>query len=188
MPGASKSTITYMLVGAAIIFIAAFIGVRAGFALKSNKGMDFTPEGFSNQTSLKIGDLAPALPVVSLNGESGLMPDMIRRRKTLLAIVLPGCGPCRNLLDDWSERSFAENAVWLPAVMAVGTPEQAAAELPDDFRARFPVYFCDEQVLDSLCRVAVFPTLLGIGQDGRIRFIISGYVGRIDRRFFDKYL
>ncbi|SYZ72496.1 hypothetical protein TRIP_C20611 [Candidatus Zixiibacteriota bacterium] len=184
----SKRNLIYLSLGAIVIFVAVFAGVRAGLAVKHDENPIPVPESFSNQTSLKIGDYLPTLPIKGPKDDSSSLLSALRRHKTLLAIVLPGCGPCRNLLDEWSEPSFAESAAWHPVILAVGSPEQAAEELPDNLKNHYQIFYCDENDLNRLYRVAVYPTVLGIDQDGRIKFVISGYVGRIDRRFFDKYL
>jgi hypothetical protein len=188
MPLLTKSNILYLILAGIIIFFAVFLGTRFGLAVRGGDGSELTPETLSNQSSVKIGDVTPILNISRLKGVPASLSEVIAGRKTLIGFLTPGCGPCKDLLADWSSESVLASADWQTVIVAVGTPDEVADEFPETIKARFPIYFCDEGLLNQVCKINIFPTLMGIDQKGFVRFVASGYSRRISRSFFDKYL
>jgi hypothetical protein len=187
MPFLSKTNIIYFIIAGIAISLGVFSGVRIGRTIRMSNKSGLTPEKLSNQTSMKIGDAAPSLRLYSIQHQSYTLSEIVGGQKTLIGLLAPECDPCARLLEDWSSEASGHGADRQIVVIFVGTPEMAAGEMTDEVRKRFSVYYCDEAELGRL-HVSVFPTLLGIGRNGAIRFIISGYVSGIDGRFFDSYL
>ena len=117
-----------------------------------------------------------------------MLSEVITGHKTLVGFLTPGCGPCKNLLADWTSEQVSDGVGWQTVIVAIGTRDEVADELPETVKSRFPIYYCQEDLLNRVCNVNVFPTLMGIDQKGYIRFVASGYSRRISRSFFDKYL
>jgi thiol-disulfide isomerase/thioredoxin len=188
MPAITKSNILYLLLAGVIIFLAVFLGTRFGLAVKGGNGSDLTPETLSNQSSVKIGDATPSLNISTLKGEPASLSEAIAGHNTLVGFLTPGCGPCKNLITDWLAEPAPDNADWQTVIVAIGTPEEVAEEFPETIRNRYPIYYCQEDLLNRVCNVNLFPTLMGIDHKGLVRFVASGYSRRISRSFFDKYL
>jgi hypothetical protein len=184
----NRSNVFYLLLAGTVIFFGTFIGVRAGLAFKSSDGTELSPETLSNQTTMKIGREVPDLPLLSLDGSQSTLATITNGRRSLVGFLTLGCGACKDLLNDWSSLALSPEEGRQIVIVAVGTPEQAATELPQSVRDRYPIYCCEEVTLDAACGVSVFPTQAGIDQKGLIRFVASGYTKQIGRSFFDKYL
>ncbi|HKK20122.1 MAG TPA: hypothetical protein VJ983_01510 [candidate division Zixibacteria bacterium] len=187
MPVATKKSIGYLLLAGVVIFAAVFLGIHTANLLAWN-GSNLSPEDFSNQTSLKIGDSAPYLSIVALDGSSTTLEELSRKNPVIVAFVMPGCGPCGELLKDWSTSGFAEGTNWKPVVVVEGSADEARKSVPPAVLSRYSVFTCDEDALVDAANITVSPTLVGFGANGKIRFVSSGYTKQAGAKFFSKYL
>lgn len=185
----AREIVLYILLGGVVIFVAVFLGIHAGFALRGGGPGKLTPENLPNHSNLKIGDVMPTLEVSTADGVARPIGDVIRGRPAVIVVVLPGCDPCKNLLASWRDSNlFSDNQniqVIVLAVVAQG--EYQLGEL-EEFGTVFPCYFTDFLQMDKQCGISGFPSLIGVGGDNKIKFIASGYAQELDRKFFEKYL
>jgi hypothetical protein len=185
----AREIVLYILLGGVVIFVAVFLGIRTGFALRGGGPGKLTPENLPNRTNLKIGDVLPALEVKTADSVAHPIGDILRGKPTVIVVVLPGCDPCKNLLTTWRESKLfpAGQEIQMIVLAAVSPGEYQLGEL-EEFGTIFPCYFTDFLQMDKQCGISGFPSLIGVGGDNKIRFIASGYAQELDRKFFEKYL
>jgi hypothetical protein len=99
----AREIVLYILLGGVVIFMAIFLGIRTGFALRGSGPGKLTPENLPNRTNLKIGDVLPAFEVMTADSVARPIGDILKGRPTVIVVVLPGCDPCKNLLTTWRE-------------------------------------------------------------------------------------
>lgn len=187
MAFSTQRSVGFILLAGIVIFAGVFLGIRTASLFGSDHSQ-LTPADLSNQSSLKIGDSVPALPIVSLDGAKAILGELSRDQAAVIAFVMPGCGPCGNLMADWSASDFGKNSSWKPIIVAVGSQEQARNALPNIISGQFQVYTCNENDLDKNAGVTVYPTIVGLGIGGKVCFVASGYTRQIGADFLDKYV
>lgn len=184
-----KTGVVYVLLSGVVLFLAIFLGIRAGLAVQGGRGGDLTPKNLPNQTLLKVGEALPNMPVTSLDGRESTLRAIVQGKKTVIAVVMPGCGPCKKLLTQWQNSNLANGAGGRQVILlAAGSREKRDIGELAPFADKYPVYFCDVTTLDDVCGVSSFPSILGTGETGAIAFVASSFVYQLDDKFFDKYL
>jgi hypothetical protein len=184
-----KTGVFYVFLSGVVLFLAVFLGIRAGLAVQGGRTGDLTPKTLPNQTSMKTGELVPDLAIRSLDGRDLTLRDIAQGKKTLIAVVMPGCGPCKKLLAQWQNNKIADGDNGRQVVLlAAGSREKRDMGELTAFADKYPIYFCDVATLDDVCGISSFPSILGVGGDNVITFVASSYVYQLDSKFFDKYL
>ncbi len=184
-----KTGIVYLLLSGVVLFLAIFLGIRAGLAVQGGRTGDLTPKNLPNQTMLKLSEQLPDMAVTSLDGRNFTLCDIARGKKTLIAVVMPGCGPCKKLLTQWQNGNIANGDNGRQVVLlAAGSREKREMGELSEFADKYPVYFCDVSTLDDVCGISSFPSILGVGGDNAVAFVASSFVYQLDNKFFDKYL
>jgi len=185
-----KEGLMYILVGGVVLFFAVFLGIRAGFAIRGDGGpSELTPENLPNRSLLEVGGPFPQLQVKTADNEPIDMSAVIQNRPTVFAVVLPGCDPCKNLLQKWQTEDIVSDQSRVQIVLLAAVPPDELDLGPlTEYAADFPVYFIEFSELDSHCGISSFPSLMGVKADNTVGFVANAYVQRLDGEFFDKYL
>jgi hypothetical protein len=184
-----KTGVFYVLLSGVVLFLAVFLGIRAGLAVQGGRTGDLTPKTLPNQTSMKVSQPVPDLAIRSLDGRDLTLRDIAGGKKTLIAVVMPGCGPCKKLLTQWQDNKIVNGDDGRQVVLlAAGSREKRDMSELAAFADKYPVYFCDVATLDDVCGISSFPSILGIGGDNAVVFVASSFVYQLDNKFFDKYL
>ena len=184
-----KTVVCYVLLSGAVLFLAVFLGIRAGLAVQGNRPGELTPKTLPNQTMLKLDEPLPEMAITSLDGRDLTLRDITQRTKTLIAVVMPGCGPCKKLLMQWQNSGIADGANGRQVVLlAAGSRKKRDLSELAAFTDTYPVYFCDVTTLDDVCGISSFPSLVGVGSDDAVVFVASSFVYELEKKFFDKYL
>jgi hypothetical protein len=114
---------------------------------------------------------------------------VIQNRRTVFAVVLPGCDPCKNLLEQWKTSGITETEAGVQIIMLAAVPPDEMDLGPlSEYAAAFPVYFIEFPELDTHCGISSFPSIMGVTADNTVGFVANAYVQRLDREFFEKYL
>jgi hypothetical protein len=184
-----REGIMYILLGGVVLFVAIFLGIRTGFALRSSGPSEITPETLPNQSLLEMSTGIPSLQVRDSNGSLHTLSDITVGKKTVIGILLPGCGPCKKLLKIWERKEILHNPNGTQIILLVAGPQDNVdlGELTE-YVEDYPVYFCDMGHLDAEWGISSFPSVIGIGTGNLISFIANGYVNQLDNEFFLKYL
>jgi hypothetical protein len=172
-----------------VLFVAVALGIQVGFALKSDTPLTLTPDNLPNQSLLRPGDAIPDLPVLNLEGRAMTLSDATDGRRTLVAVVLPGCDPCKKLLGEWERRGLPEQADDFQIILLASSGDNSLELGPlSAFADRYPIYFTDHIPLKEICGISTFPSLMGLGGDHTVKFVANGLVYDLDAEFFKKYL
>lgn len=185
-----RNVIVYIFLGGVIMFVAIFLGIQAGFAIKGDGVGDLNPETLPNRSLLKPGDAIPPLPVYTLAGsQSMLLEDVIGGKRTVVGVVMPGCDPCKTLLGEWGDKGILNDLNDFQIILLASTPAENRDLGPlADFAERYPVYFCDHVALKEQFGISTFPSIMGFGDDNSVSFVANGYVHQLDVEFFEEYL
>ena len=183
-----KSGIFLVFLAATVLFMAVFFGIRAGFAGGVGKP-DISPDKIPNYSNLVIDKPLPSLTVQTESGEIIGTSDIIGNGRTVIAVVMPGCGACEALLTEWQTKDLTDGETDIRIVLLVGISDDepdpgALSEYVHDF----DYYFCNTGDLDDIWGVRSFPTVCGIGKDGNIRFAASVYSNFMDGEYFARHL
>jgi len=184
-----KTGILYILLGGIVVFAAVFLGIRAGFAIKSDRVAELTPETLFNRSILSIGDPVPFLPLKTVDGKQITLDEITYGRKTLVAVTMPGCDPCERLLTEWRRRNWPDPGADYDIIMIAATyPDRDDLGPLEEFTDNFPVYFCSLDSLEEYCGISTFPSVLGFDADNSVSFIANGRVYDLNEDFLENYL
>ena len=178
----------YVLLGGAIVFVAVIVGIQIGYAIRGNDAT-LASEPPPNNTTLQLGTVIPSLPIFTADGDETDLRLITRGNKTVVAVVLPGCEPCKQLLDQWLEAGITDGAGGIRIVLlsAMTKGDRDLGPLAD-YRNNFSVYFCNSEDLKRLYGLTITPSLIGIGPDNRLKFADDQHLRQYDAEFFDKHL
>jgi len=183
-----KTGVFYVLLSGVVMFLAIFLGIRTGLAVKGDQFGDLTPKTVGNQTSLKLGQTLPATAIRAADGRELTLREISGGKQTLIAVVMPGCGPCKKLLTGWQTKGIVGTDDRQVVLLAAVTPGNLDLGELSEFKDKYTVYFCDFVKLDDDCGVNSFPSLIGVGKDNTIKFVANSFIHQLDNKFFDKYL
>jgi peroxiredoxin len=112
----------------------------------------------------------PAVTVLTLDGKETNTRELLRAKDSLVIFIEIGCGACEDVMAVWKE--LADTVPPGFNVFAVAQDEPGyVADYAKQTGFPFPLY-CDEAgVFDSRYHVGVFPTMVGVPDDGRIAYI-----------------
>lgn len=185
-----KEGLFYILVGGVVVFLAVFLGIRAGFALRGDGIPDeLTPENLPNRSHLEVGDLFPEFQVKSIDGDSLNVREVLQNRPTVFVVVLPGCDPCKKLLSEWKSNGTGDGGgrVQIALLAAVPPGELDLGPLAE-YASDFPVYFIEFTELDAHCGITSYPSLVGVTGENTVGFVANAYVHQLDMVFFERFL
>jgi hypothetical protein len=184
-----KHVLVYILLGGAIMFLAIFLGIQAGFAIRGDQTAELTPESLPNRSLLKPGDPIPPLPVRDMAGNELILDEITESVSTIVGVVLPGCDPCKKLLSEWRNKGILNGQNDFQVVLLATSPSDSLELGPlAEFAEIYPVYFCKSEALKELIGISTFPTVMGLSNEGTVSFVANAYVHQLDIEFFDEYL
>ena len=184
-----RNGIVFILMGGVVLFAAIFFGIRTGLAVKGGEFSELTPNDLMNRTRLATGDDLPDLSIRNIDGSLTTLREACGDRPTVAAFVMPGCGPCGDLLSTWeaSQVYAPENGFSIILIVAVADDNIDLGEIAG-FDDRYRVYTCDHVQLDNQIGIGTFPTLIGISERAAISFVSNGFSNKLNGAFFSKYL
>lgn len=183
-----KSAILLVFLTTTVLFLAVFLGIRAGFAGGTGQP-DISPTSLPNYSNLIIDKALPSLMVRTVSGEELNSAEIIKDKKTVIAVVMPGCGACAALMKTWQPLDLTGGAADIRIVLLVGVSddEPDLGEL-SDYITKYDHYYCEMSDLETLWGVRSFPTVCGVGKDGNVRFTASTYSNFLDGDYFVEHL
>lgn len=179
------SIIFYISIAGVVIFAAVFFGIRAGLAVRASGALGITVENLTNSTQLVIGQKVPNIDVFTEHGRIQPLRSLCQGENTVIAFLMPGCGPCANLIDGWRNAELYQAANGYRVILVAATSDDVSdIEEIREIGADFPLYLCDFATLNASTGIETFPTIFGISGDTEIAFISSGYNRHIGNAFF----
>jgi thiol-disulfide isomerase/thioredoxin len=175
------------LLKALVLFVVIAGGVIAGIYAAVELGLtnreqsyDFDASDLVNRTQLKLGDRFPSLTVYDDRDSALDLRSMLRGQKTIIGFVSDGCEPCEYLAD-YLDSAGVDHSQDCRVILLTEEPEYFNTHR--DFNTFRPAH----EDLDKL-GIGSFPTVVGIGRDGTILFVLSGYSRAVIASLLDKYL
>ena len=159
------------------IFAGFFISVKSGLTERYSNRVP-SPSQLNNTTTLEVGEQFPSLEVYDLQDNPVDFSQLLEGRYSIVAFVSNGCTPCTRLI------TFLDT---LSAVKAGDFQIVLLARDAEPFRKTTPFQTLElkTETYEQL-NVDIFPTILGVGADGRIRFVSSGFTLSINDAFLEK--
>lgn len=183
--------ISTILLGGLVLFVAVFLGIQAGFALKGGGGStsEITPLNLLNDTPLDLGEVLPPMRVKDLSGNLTSTADIAKGQKTVFVLAMPDCNPCGNLMKIWERNGVVSDPDGVQIIFLVsGAIDDTYLGKLAEYTEVYPMYFCDIDELGKKWGIGSFPNAVGVGQDNSISFVASAMVKRLDNEFFARYL
>ncbi|MCP4567595.1 MAG: hypothetical protein GY841_08455 [FCB group bacterium] len=183
-----KSGMFLVLLAATVLFLAVFLGIRAGFAGGTGQP-DTSPASLPNYSNLVIDKGLPSLTVRTSSGEELNSAKIIGTQKTVIAVVMPGCGACASLMETWQtlDLTGGDRDIRIVLLVGVSGEESELGEL-SEYIKKYDHYFCDMGDLDQIWGVRSFPTVFGVSLDRNIRFVASVFGNFLDGEYFAEHL
>jgi len=162
------------LIKAVIYFVVIGGGVATGIVVATKLGvadklssMTYSVEDLDNNSLLKVESPFPLLEATGVDGDTVDLVPLLKGQRCVVAIVSAGCEPCHRFIR------FAERE-------GIGTNDDLRVILlaldPEPFKEETDLTVLKVS-MDQLNEhdIYSFPTLIGIGKDGRMKFVASGF-------------
>jgi hypothetical protein len=179
----------YIASGGVILFLAVFVGIQIGYALKSDsKKPSSSPETpISNRPT--VGDRVPFLKLFTADGGRTDLRTVVSGNKALIVFTMPGCHSCTDLLSGWQSNGIHETPGSARIIVVAATP-------PDDFNAgdlaefesSYTMYFCDDVDLYAGLDMYGVPAVMGASDDGRVSVFTDNHDAIRDKAFLERYM
>lgn len=168
-----------VFVGMSLVLGSAVLGGCGGGSGKAANSVNETAAQASPESSSAAPDSTerlrtrmqfPAVPVVALDGTKTDTGTLIRGKDSLVIFIQIGCEACEEVMGVW--KKIANTVPPGLNVIAVTADEpDYAGDFVKQTGFPFPLY-CDENgIFDKEYKVGVFPTMVGVPDDGRIAYI-----------------
>ncbi len=168
-----------MIVIAAGIFAGIFVSVKSG--LTGQRAKDMTEvKSLPNATALEIGIHFPYLEVTDSTGLKVSLAELFKEKKTILAFVSSASEPCREFVQMIENLECFRKGRCRVILLYNGEKYFSSKERI--------VRFGLEQSLLREMRINTFPTIVGVDQEGVIKFVSAGFLRQLNDDFIDKYL
>ncbi|MEE9443911.1 MAG: hypothetical protein V3V99_14700 [candidate division Zixibacteria bacterium] len=186
----TKTGIIYIVVGGLVAFLAVALAIPVGMAISGKAGIgEITPETLPNRTTLKIGQTAPALELKNLDGRPVSWADITGGRPTVVAVILPGCQPCEQILNWWEHNEYknGKNGINMVLLVSLSVGNIEFEEIMM-YEHLFPIYTTSFKDLGSVCGISSYPSMFALDGQGNIAFVANGLLRDLDYEFFEEYL
>lgn len=160
----SKKAIRFFIFSAIVIVLCLFTCIGAGVLTK------YSPDIYQyyiENSSLKVGDIAPDFELPTLDGEAVHL-SQYKGQPVLLSIGASWCPDCRveaPLLQDLHER---HSQLIVLMVDSKESPKVVQAFV-DEFSITFPILLDQDGSISNLYQIFAIPTELFIDSEGIIR-------------------
>lgn len=177
------------LISAVVIVGGVAGGIYTGLAM--NRSSDQDPAGFDNFTYLEVGESFPNYEVWSTAaGKSVRLSDLTNNGPLLIVFERPDCGACRDMTRFWNKSVMAKLDPQIRvAVIYDDSDQDAISKLPAKMQLS-NVYSCfmDRSAENKGDGITATPTVIGLGRQLEIRFIVSGFNRSVDAEFINDHL
>jgi peroxiredoxin len=160
----SKKLNLFLISGASIVGICLIACVGTALLVKNPSGMY---QKYLENSSLKVGDIAPDFELPSLDGES-IRLSQFKGRPVLLTFSASWCPECRREAPVLQDLHESRSALVVLLVDINESPE-IVKNFSDEFGFTFPVLLDEDGSVSSLYQIFAIPTGLFIDPDGVIR-------------------
>lgn len=170
-------TRTWLIVAAAALLVAGFLGVLAGnefMEWRHRRAMTKRIEQArtGEASYLRPGDALPDVPVVGLDGTQTGLAALSRDQDMIILFISTDCEPCTKAVESWNKEWSGSGP---PLVIGLCDNDVEYARVyANKTGFRFPL-FCDSaHVLSEQHALDVFPSVIGVRQGGIVAYIQHG--------------
>lgn len=179
-----------LLAGALILTLAIAGGILLGGRwLQASNAV--TPDRIQHRAYLSIGDVFPDYALHDpVNCSHIRASDLWRRAPLLLILVATDCPHCKAMMKRWPRMVIPELASDIQVVLIFDQRDWSGEDRTANGLTlpRMTAYVTDRETQVEEDGLAGTPTLIGIGKDGRIRFISPGDNPQVGSEFINKYI
>ncbi|NNF06550.1 MAG: redoxin family protein [Candidatus Eisenbacteria bacterium] len=123
-------------------------------------------------TELQAGRLFPNLQILDTEGTASNTDDLLEQNDSVILLLTTDCEPCHDSIFHWS-RSVASITDVQFLFLAVDEPG-LVYDYAQSLEFPVPLYCDDTQRLATEFGVNLYPTIVGVDQNKRIRFVRHG--------------
>jgi thiol-disulfide isomerase/thioredoxin len=136
--------------------------------------------------ALKVGDSFPDLAGFSLEGK---LPDALKGKVVIVDFWASWCGPCKEsfpAMNDLQKKYAAKGLV----IIAVNEDEEKSdmQDFLKDNAATFNIVRDARQKLVSVAGIQTMPSSFVLGDDGKVRFTLTGFHGATTRKEYEEQI
>ena len=183
-------SILRLFAGALFLMFAIAAGITLGGRWLGASN-ELTPERIQQRSYLEIGDTIPDYSLHDpISGEDIRVSDLWRRGPLLLILAGMDCPHCKGMMKRWPRMVIPELASDIQIVLLFGQNDWSGKDVTANglILPRMTAYVTDRETQVEEDGLAGTPTVVGIGEDGRIRFISPGDNPGVGSKFINKYI
>ncbi len=181
------SSVVRSLARCVVLFVIVVSGVWTGFFVSVKSGLTErlssslnASSTLPNSTTIRTGQIFPPnIPGVNMSEFEGL-DSLLSKKKTIVAFVSTGCNTCEMFLNFLSNSEAVRSGEYNVQLYSAD-PEQFTSKFP------FPCMHLRGETEVALA-LRVFPTIVGVDKNGRVRFVSVGFRRELDEQFLKKNL
>lgn len=184
-----RRAVIYIASGGVILFLAVFVGIQIGYALKSDSKKPSSPPETPTSDRPTVGDRIPFLNLFTADGSRTDLRTVVSGDKALIVFTMPGCTSCSKLLSEWQSKGIHETPGSARIIVLVATPPDNfdAGDLAE-FASSYSMYFCDDADLYAGLDMRGVPAVMGATDDGRISVFTDNHDSIRDKAFLARYM
>ena len=185
-PGILKFAAKWVIAGV-IIFGGIAGGVYTGMALTGHEPWQPSQKAMTNQTLLEIGEEFPDYMLTDASDSTQLsISDLCERGPVLLTFVSRTCNACGMINTYWTKKVAlgVDPSIQLTWVYNEyeGPPQEEDIQPPPQVR----IVTTERSSQLATDGIVATPTLIGLGQDRRILFILYGFDKNVDEKYINE--
>lgn len=184
-----RRAVIYIASGGVILFLAVFVGIQVGYALKtdSKKASSSLETPISNRPT--AGDRIPFLNLFTADGGRTDLRTVVSGSKALIVFAMPGCASCSKLLSEWQSKGIHETPGGARIIVLIVTPpDNFDADDLAEFASSYTLYFCDDVDIYVGLDMHGVPAIMGTTADGRISVFSDNSDSIRDKAFLTRYM
>jgi peroxiredoxin len=127
------------------------------------------------QESPLTGKKAPDFTLERLSGSSASLNDVIKDKKAILFFFATWCPHCRTQIKDLAaKKAELDKEGIVVALVNIGEPKSAVTKFLASYGLDGDAFLDADSLVSGTYQVAGVPTLIFIGDDGKVRYVEYG--------------
>lgn len=174
-----------------VIFAGIAGGMYVGTAW-SHRFRDLTPESAQNDSFYELGEEIPNYKLWDVNTREDLhVRDLLARGPALLVFVREDCDYCKLMMEFWKRKVVSDLRSDIQIVL-VYDDKDFSPEVTGSYKlgnlVRGRIVTTDREAQHEEDGIIATPTVIGVGTDSRIQFVVSGFNRDVSFAFINQNL
>lgn len=187
-----RNIIIRALLFSVLVFAGVTAGVYVGTALSNRPApFEITPEVLDNDSYLKIGDKFPNFDLIAFETkEKTSLGELNTQSLLLLVFVSPSCEMCHHFVPYLSHNIINKLRPDIHAFTIIDSNDifEPASVMDSLLVDGVPCFLTDRSSQRLEDGISAIPSIVGIGKDMKIKFLMTGYNNLLNADFINKYL